>query len=283
MRLYKSSKSILMLLLILIVLISITACDNDEPELAIVEVFELNILEVDYDTEKSMVIEKLNNQRDDVGIELNDGSTKTAEVAWSEKGADGKYDSQTAGIYEFEGKVIYEDISTDVTIDVKVLEEDVENYSVTVSYDEVKGEITGYGDYKDGQEVELKAIPEDGYVFNGWSGYIESDETVITFDMPAENVELTAEFVEEKESYVVNLEVDEGEGVLILADLFGGTPANSAAYFINQDIKTEVITGINLSLLLEILTLRMNNNFDEVIQESKELFGQGMKVLSELL
>ena len=46
-------------------------------------------------------------------------------------------------------------------------------------------------------------------------------------------------------------EADRGDGVLILADMFGGTPSNvSLALFANDD-KVSVITGFNLPLVME--------------------------------
>ncbi len=50
--------------------------------------------------------------------------------------------------------------------------------------------------------------------------------------------------------------VDDGSGVIILADLFGGTPANRALYEISDSVK--VVTGVNLAMLLELITLRIS-------------------------
>ena len=48
--------------------------------------------------------------------------------------------------------------------------------------------------------------------------------------------------------------VDEGEGVLVLTDMFGGTPANLALTFLDE--KVEVVTGVNLPMLLKVSGLR---------------------------
>lgn len=45
--------------------------------------------------------------------------------------------------------------------------------------------------------------------------------------------------------------LDQGEGVLILTDLFGGTPSNISLSFLKQD-KVEVVTGVNLPMLLRL-------------------------------
>lgn len=49
--------------------------------------------------------------------------------------------------------------------------------------------------------------------------------------------------------------VDQGAGVLILTDLFGGTPSNISLSFL-QDKKIEVVTGVNLPMLLKLSDLR---------------------------
>jgi mannose PTS system EIIA component len=48
--------------------------------------------------------------------------------------------------------------------------------------------------------------------------------------------------------------VDDGDGVLVLTDMFGGTPANLALTFLDGNI--EVLTGVNLPMLLKLATCR---------------------------
>jgi PTS system mannose-specific IIA component len=47
--------------------------------------------------------------------------------------------------------------------------------------------------------------------------------------------------------------VDEGQGVLILTDMYGGTPSNISLSFLAEN-KIEVITGVNLPMLLKLAT-----------------------------
>jgi len=49
--------------------------------------------------------------------------------------------------------------------------------------------------------------------------------------------------------------VDEGDGVLVLTDIVGGTPANVAARLIRPG-RVEVVAGVNLPMLLRALTYR---------------------------
>jgi mannose PTS system EIIA component len=48
--------------------------------------------------------------------------------------------------------------------------------------------------------------------------------------------------------------VDSGDGVLVLTDMFGGSPANLALTFLDERI--EVVTGVNLPMLLKLSTCR---------------------------
>jgi mannose PTS system EIIA component len=50
------------------------------------------------------------------------------------------------------------------------------------------------------------------------------------------------------------LKVDTGDGCIVFTDLFGASPSNSAAYWTSE--KVQVITGANLPMILEFLTLR---------------------------
>ena len=49
-------------------------------------------------------------------------------------------------------------------------------------------------------------------------------------------------------------QVDDGEGVLVLTDMFGGTPANLALTFLDE--RLEVVTGVNLPMLMKLSTCR---------------------------
>jgi PTS system mannose-specific IIA component len=48
----------------------------------------------------------------------------------------------------------------------------------------------------------------------------------------------------------------DGEGVLVLTDMFGGTPANLALTFLDEQI--EVVTGVNLPMLMKLANSRGN-------------------------
>lgn len=64
--------------------------------------------------------------------------------------------------------------------------------------------------------------------------------------------------------------LDDGDGVIILADLFGGSPCNRAAKQLGES--TEVISGMNLAMYMELLGQRLNGHYDlsALIQTSKD-------------
>ncbi len=64
--------------------------------------------------------------------------------------------------------------------------------------------------------------------------------------------------------------VDSGEGVILICDLKGGTPCNRSIVFINE--KVELLSGMNLSLVLELLGNRLSGVYDykELINTARE-------------
>jgi PTS system mannose-specific IIA component len=76
--------------------------------------------------------------------------------------------------------------------------------------------------------------------------------------------------------------VDTGQGVLVLTDMFGGTPANLALSFLDE--RLEVVTGVNLPMILKLATSRAETL---TVQAAAELAtGHGQKnitLASELL
>jgi PTS system mannose-specific IIA component len=50
-------------------------------------------------------------------------------------------------------------------------------------------------------------------------------------------------------------EVDRGEGVLMMVDMFGGTPSNLCLSFLQED-RVEVVTGLNLPMLVKVAQLK---------------------------
>jgi PTS system mannose-specific IIA component len=76
--------------------------------------------------------------------------------------------------------------------------------------------------------------------------------------------------------------VQEGDGVLILTDMFGGTPSNLAMTFLGHH-DVEVITGVNLPMLITIAGFRQPENLLTAAREMREHGRNAIWVASDLL
>jgi PTS system mannose-specific IIA component len=76
--------------------------------------------------------------------------------------------------------------------------------------------------------------------------------------------------------------LDQGQGVLILTDLFGGTPSNLSLSFLKKG-KVEVITGVNLPMLLKLAEVQQEKPLDEFANCLKEYGIKNISLASEIL
>ena len=72
------------------------------------------------------------------------------------------------------------------------------------------------------------------------------------------------------------------EGVLLLTDMFGGTPANLGLTFLEPD-RVEVITGVNLPMLIKLASLQTSQNLLAVAREMRDHGRTAIWVASDLL
>ena len=77
--------------------------------------------------------------------------------------------------------------------------------------------------------------------------------------------------------------VDTGDGVFVLCDLVGGTPCNRVAYKVSDKVK--VLTGMNLSMLMELLGMRLCGlGLDDIDSDNLVSVGQdGILTYNKLL
>lgn len=73
------------------------------------------------------------------------------------------------------------------------------------------------------------------------------------------------------------------EGIIILVDLFGASPFNQAAIEASKHDNIEVISGINLPMLLEVLLMKESLSFSELIKHARQSGINSIKVLSEII
>jgi PTS system mannose-specific IIA component len=66
--------------------------------------------------------------------------------------------------------------------------------------------------------------------------------------------------------------VDQGDGVIILTDMFGGTPSNLSLSFLEEG-RIDVLTGVNLPVLIRAAKMRKGSNLAELAQ-SLQAYGK---------
>jgi len=77
--------------------------------------------------------------------------------------------------------------------------------------------------------------------------------------------------------------LDQGQGVLILTDLFGGTPSNLSLSFLKEG-KVEVVTGVNLPMLLKLSNVRKEGmSLNDFACYIKEYGRKNIYLASEIL
>jgi mannose PTS system EIIA component len=76
--------------------------------------------------------------------------------------------------------------------------------------------------------------------------------------------------------------VDAGSGVIILTDLFGGTPSNLAISLMKSD-KIEVIAGVNLPMLIRLEGARKTMDVRSAVAAAREAGRKYISVASEIL
>ena len=76
--------------------------------------------------------------------------------------------------------------------------------------------------------------------------------------------------------------VNQKNGVVIFTDMFGGTPSNLSFSFL-KDNQVEIITGVNLPMLIKFASLQRSNNLREVARKVVEQGKKNIHLASALL
>jgi len=77
-------------------------------------------------------------------------------------------------------------------------------------------------------------------------------------------------------------EVDAGAGVLILTDMFGGTPSNIAFSF-HEPGRVDVVTGINLPMIIRIVTQKEGDTLENLARTVREQGRASIATVSDFL
>lgn len=76
--------------------------------------------------------------------------------------------------------------------------------------------------------------------------------------------------------------VDSGDGVVVLTDMFGGSPSNLAISAMERP-SVEVIAGVNLPMLVKLASVRGEVGLDEAIMKAQEAGRKYISVASQIL
>lgn len=76
--------------------------------------------------------------------------------------------------------------------------------------------------------------------------------------------------------------VSDGSGVLVLTDMFGGTPTNISAMFIKEN-EVEIVTGVNLPMIIKLASSKPGVTLSDLAREVEEQGKQSIHRTSALL
>ena len=86
----------------------------------------------------------------------------------------------------------------------------------------------------------------------------------------------------EKYNKLIN-ELDCTDGVLFMVDLFGGSPFNAASIIAMKNDNVEIVTGVNLPMILETLGSRDFSNLSELLAIAENSGKEAIRVLTKNL
>jgi PTS system mannose-specific IIA component len=90
--------------------------------------------------------------------------------------------------------------------------------------------------------------------------------------------------MERRRTDIINAihEADSGEGVVVLTDMFGGTPSNLAISVMNGG-KVEVLAGINLPMLIKLASVRDATTLEQAVQQAQDAGRKYVYIASKVL
>jgi len=100
--------------------------------------------------------------------------------------------------------------------------------------------------------------------------------TTITID-PQDDMEKRREDILNSVQFV-----DKGLGVIILTDMFGGTPSNLAISIMEQ-AKIDIIAGVNLPMLIKLASVRSTETISDAVAQAREAGQKYIMVASQVL
>ena len=77
-------------------------------------------------------------------------------------------------------------------------------------------------------------------------------------------------------------EVDQGKGVIILTDMFGGTPSNLSLPLLKRN-EVDIVTGVNLPMVIKVANQPGTDSLSELVSKVKKQGQSHISIASELL
>jgi PTS system mannose-specific IIA component len=114
---------------------------------------------------------------------------------------------------------------------------------------------------------------------------LEAAEIIIGAIEAVEHVSIDASTDSKKLLEIIERKMealDQGQGVLVLTDMFGGTPSNLALSFLDRDT-IEVVTGINLPMVIAVAHSREGHSLSEIADMAMTAGRRSISLASELL
>jgi mannose PTS system EIIA component len=90
--------------------------------------------------------------------------------------------------------------------------------------------------------------------------------------------------IEERRQDIISAvtKVDDGAGVVVLTDMFGGTPSNLAISVMNG-FAVDVIAGLNLAMLIKLASVRETSSLEEAVIQAQDAARKYIYVASQVL
>ncbi len=104
---------------------------------------------------------------------------------------------------------------------------------------------------------------------------------VVGIEAVTTDPKMSADEIKEEISRAIK-KVDQGEGTLILTDMFGGTPSNISLSFLEEK-KVEILSGVNLPMLLKLSTYQSSKSLSEMAEFIKSYGQKSISLASEIL
>ena len=76
--------------------------------------------------------------------------------------------------------------------------------------------------------------------------------------------------------------IDQGNGVILLTDVFGGTPSNIAISIMKKK-QVELITGVNLPMLIKLCSIRQHYNLEKTLKNAASAGKKHIHITNQLM